>query len=135
MEMRYYFSILYVSLAHISREIAPFRCVLGETRPHLPTLSSNHMCVFLTTTFLCPFQSVYFSKIHNIFILSLFNLYCNDSQYIIIYTQLYTNLQEFPGLLKVRLWVLMHDQTLTHLSTDISLISKHNLNHNISLGS
>ena len=69
------------------------------------------------------------------FILSLFNLYCNDSQYTIIYTQLYTNLQEFPGLLKVRLWVLMRDETLKHLSTDISLISKHNFNHNISLES
>ena len=37
--------------------------------------------------------------------------------------------------LKVRLWVLMRDQTLTHLSTDISLIPKHILNHNISLES
>ena len=34
-----FYGILYVSLAHISRGIAPFRCVLGETRPHLPTLS------------------------------------------------------------------------------------------------
>ena len=34
---------------------------------------------------------------------------------------------------KVRLWVLMRDQTLTHLSNDISLIPKHFLNHNVSL--
>ena len=36
-------------------------------------------------------------------------------------------------LIKVRLWVLMRDQTLTHLSSDISLIPKPILNHNISL--
>ena len=36
---------------------------------------------------------------------------------------------------KVRLWVLMRDQSLTHLSTDISLIPKHILNLNISLES
>ena len=35
--------------------------------------------------------------------------------------------------IKVRLWVLMRDQTLTHLSADISLIPKHILDHNISL--
>ena len=36
---------------------------------------------------------------------------------------------------KVRLWVLMRDQTLAHLSTDISLIPEYILNHNISLES
>ena len=37
--------------------------------------------------------------------------------------------------IKVRLWVLLRDQTLTHLSIDISLIPKYILNHNISLES
>ena len=37
--------------------------------------------------------------------------------------------------LKVRLWVLLRDQTLTHLSIDISLIPEYILNHNISLES
>ena len=37
------------------------------------------------------------------------------------------------GAIKVRLWVLLRDQTLTHLSIDISLIPKYILNHNISL--
>ena len=31
---------------------------------------------------------------------------------------------------KVRLWLLMHDQKLIQLPVDISLISKHILNHN-----
>ena len=38
-------------------------------------------------------------------------------------------------MLKVRLWVLMRGQTLTHLCLDISLITKHILDHNISLES
>ena len=38
-------------------------------------------------------------------------------------------------ILKVRLWVLMRDQTLTHLSADMSLIPGHILDHNISLKS
>ena len=37
--------------------------------------------------------------------------------------------------LEVRLWVLLRDQTLTHLSSDISLVPKYILNHNISLES
>ena len=37
--------------------------------------------------------------------------------------------------IKVRLWVSLRDQTLTHLSVDISLIPKYILNHNISLES
>ena len=37
--------------------------------------------------------------------------------------------------LKVRLWALVRDQTLTHLSIDISVIPKYILNHNISLES
>ena len=34
-----FFGILYVSLAHISREIAPFKCGQGKILPDLPTLS------------------------------------------------------------------------------------------------
>ena len=41
----------------------------------------------------------------------------------------------FATSLKVRLWVLLRDQTLTHLSIDISLIPEYILNHNISLES
>ena len=36
---------------------------------------------------------------------------------------------------KVRLWVLMRDQSLTHLCIDISLIPQHILDHDISLKS
>ena len=41
---------------------------------------------------------------------------------------------KFAGL-KVRLWVSMRDQTLTHLCVDISLIPRHILDQNISLKS
>ena len=33
------------------------------------------------------------------------------------------------------LWVLKHDEPLVHQSVDISLITKHSLDHDISLGS
>ena len=41
----------------------------------------------------------------------------------------------FPFSFKVRLWVMMRDQTLTHLCIDISLIPQHILDHNVSLKS
>ena len=34
-----FFGVQYVFLAHISREIVPFRCMRGKTSPDLPTLS------------------------------------------------------------------------------------------------
>ena len=36
---RRYFLVYYVSMTHISREIAPFKCVLGKRRDDHPTLS------------------------------------------------------------------------------------------------
>ena len=97
MEMRYYFGILYVSLAHISRKIAPFRCVLGETRPHLPTLFSNHMCVFLTTTFVLPIPECVFLKDTQWFLFFLFSTFtvmiANILLYILNFIQIYKSFQ------------------------------------------
>ena len=88
-------------------------------------MNAHHSSLSLKQSYVC-FLDKYIPFAHSrvciserftmVFILSLFILYSNDSQYTIIYTQLYKNLQEFPGLFKVKLWVLMCDQTLTHRS-------------------
>ena len=43
-----------------------------------------------------------------------------------------STLHDIKTLIKFRLWVLMRDQSLTHLCIDISLIPQHILDHKIS---